>query len=115
MVKFDGTTWTVYTKENSGLPSNNIKSGTIDHQGRLWVGTTAGVARFDGQTWTVYRSDNSEMPARKAYALVQDSYGNMWMGTEIGLVVYREGGVILPGTTAASSITWGLIKASFKK
>lgn len=122
LVKFDGATWTTYTTDDSELPGG--WGLAVDAQGMVWAGgggillyfdTTPGVGRFDGQTWTVYRPDNSEMPARKAYALVPDSHGNMWMGTEIGLVVYREGGVILPGTaTTVSPASWGRLKALFR-
>ena len=31
-----------------GLPSNTIYSSPVDAQGRLWIGTEAGIARWNG-------------------------------------------------------------------
>ncbi|GAH58343.1 unnamed protein product, partial [marine sediment metagenome] len=52
------------TKDNSGLPGNQILALALDLQGNLWVGTQFldGVAKFDGETWTAYTGDNSDLP-----------------------------------------------------
>ena len=42
--KFDGQTWTEFTKENSAIPnSGNIWSLSIDAYGNVWMGTSTGV------------------------------------------------------------------------
>lgn len=63
IVKFDGTTWTVYDQSNSDLPSDIFSSITIDNQGNKWIGTLdSGLAKFDGTNWTVYNTSNSDLP-----------------------------------------------------
>ena len=34
-----------------GLPSGTVTAIERDAQGRVWIGTTTGLARFDGQRW----------------------------------------------------------------
>jgi beta-lactamase regulating signal transducer with metallopeptidase domain/ligand-binding sensor domain-containing protein len=54
LVKFDGTDWTIYNTDNSGIPSNRVLSLAIDVRGNKWIGTDRGLARFDGTDWTVF-------------------------------------------------------------
>lgn len=51
---FDGASFTTYTTDNSGLPTNFINAVDFDEDGVLWAGTTEGLCRFDGSTWTTY-------------------------------------------------------------
>jgi len=54
---------TVFTKSNSGLPSNELNIVKIDTQGNLWVGTAnQGLVKFDGENWFVFNTTNSELP-----------------------------------------------------
>src|SRR6187402_793925 len=51
---------TIYTKENSGIPSVNVRAIAIDNVGNKWIGTmTGGLAKFDGVNWTVFNTTNS--------------------------------------------------------
>ena len=103
LVKFDGENWMRYTRLNSGLPDNDLRSLAEDSQGNLWIGSCDEVTRFDGVNWTVHNADNSELPpSAHIECLATDAQGNLWVGTlGEGLFVYREGGVILPGTPTA--------------
>lgn len=47
MSKFDGTTWTTYTKAN-GLSSEYVRAIAIDAQGIKWFGTSNGVSKLSG-------------------------------------------------------------------
>jgi hypothetical protein len=96
VARFDGTTWTVYTTENSALPHNTVHALALDAQGILWVGTERGLAKFDGATWTAYTPENSGLPDGWIWALAPDIQGNLWIGTQSGLAVYRDGGVLFP-------------------
>jgi len=49
----------------------------------------------------VYDTANSGLPSNVVSSLAVDAQGDMWIGTWEGLAVYREGGVILPGTATA--------------
>ncbi len=49
--KFNGSTWTTYNKDNSGLPTDAVKDIAIDKDGVLWVATTFTLESFDGSVW----------------------------------------------------------------
>ena len=116
LAKFDGKNWAVYDIGNSGLTSNRAWALNIDAQENVWVGDID-LAKFDGENWTVYTRDNSGLPSSNVFYLTTDARGNKWIGTSGGgVAVYREGGVILPGTPTSVKTslnyvtTWGEIK-----
>src|SRR5437588_6487097 len=42
-----------------GLPQNRVACLTQTHDGYLWIGTWAGLARFDGMRFTVFNKFNT--------------------------------------------------------
>lgn len=79
MAKFDDLTWQFFTKENSGLPSNNIYSILIDDFDNKWIGTTEGLVLYNDETWEVFNSSNTAMPDDRVNAVCIDKYGNNWI------------------------------------
>ena len=80
-----------------------------DTDGRLWVGSWAGLFRFDGRTWT--RVDGS--PAAQIRAFVQTRDGALWMATNgAGLARYREGRFTL--LTAADGLPIDLVRSLYE-
>ena len=73
----------------SGLPQSSVTAVVPTQDGRLWLGTFAGVALFDGE-----RADpvvvDAERPLRVT-ALVADEQG-LWVGTESEGLWRLEGG-----------------------
>ena len=57
--------------------SRDILAIHQDRQGRLWIGTGAGLARWDGRDWEM-RRDLSAVAVR---AIADDRAGNLWIGT----------------------------------
>jgi len=53
---FDGTTFTNYHPNNSGIIYQKVLSLHIDaNTGNVWVGTKEGLCKFDGiDKWTAY-------------------------------------------------------------
>ena len=48
LAHFNGKEWTLYKKNNSGLPDNDIRVLKFDQDNKLWIGTTyGGVGIFD--------------------------------------------------------------------
>lgn len=85
-------TWTVYDKDNSGLPHKHVRSIAIDTDGAKWFGTDGGgLARFDGSTWTVYNPANSSLPDDEVYSIAIDTNGAKWFGTGGGGVARFDG------------------------
>lgn len=94
----------VLTKENSDLPSNEVKSIYIDDKDVAWIGTDAGLARHDGINWNIYNTENY-LPenAVNDIAFDQTSAGNVLLiATNSGLTVAN---VITDGIANANTFT----------
>lgn len=84
---------THYHIANSNLPSNDVTSVVIDHDGVVWAGTRHGLARFDNGDWFVYRLNNSPLGNSPFIsALMVDEDNNKWIGTA-GNSLWRFDGV----------------------
>ncbi len=99
LAKFDGTNWTVYDTDNSGLPDNHVEVITIDNNGNKWIGTYyKGFAKFDGTNWTVYNINNSGLSNNNVRAIAIDNNDNKWIGgfglLGGGISVFHEGGIV---------------------
>jgi ligand-binding sensor domain-containing protein len=88
LARLSGDDWTIYNTDNSGLPSNSIKSlSFIDN--KLWIATFhGGMAIFDGTDWTVYDKDNSALPSNNIYSFDVDLDNRVWIGTTAGAVLF---------------------------
>ncbi len=42
LAKYDGTNWTLYTVQNSGLPDINIRDLSVDEYNNIWIATAYG-------------------------------------------------------------------------
>ncbi|WP_369038770.1 hybrid sensor histidine kinase/response regulator [Stenotrophomonas maltophilia] len=63
-----------------GLPSDTVYSSLVDAQGRLWVGTEAGLARWNGQAFEAIAP--RELGTVSVLRLSRDSDGAIWVGTQ---------------------------------
>lgn len=86
----DGRNETIYTPTISPLPNHIIYSMTLDdHDGSLWVGTGAGLARITGTEWTVFTTTNTNAVLdREPITCMAISGSTVWMGTIRGLVKF---------------------------
>ena len=65
---------------SGGLPSNTIYSSLVDAQGRVWVGTEAGLARWNGSDFEAVAPD--ELGAVSVLRLSRDPDGSIWVGSQ---------------------------------
>lgn len=83
----------VYGTEQ-GLPSRQVQALAQDPQGRLWVGTAAGLVRFDGHQFVAYPArleDPHALASTSVEAMTISVDGRLWVGTQGGhLAVWRE-------------------------
>lgn len=88
--------WTVFTRENSGLPDNNVLSLLVTPEGGLWIGTRfEGLAFLDGTMWSYFKppappgakglwgGELQGPQAQAIYDLALDSTGALWVGTKV--------------------------------
>ena len=90
-VKWIGTSWGLYTYDNSTwvdysehLPNPQVRSLTIDNNGVLYVGTLNGIAVFDGNDWYTITPDKSILPGH-INEIVFNSENIGYIGTIDGL------------------------------
>ncbi len=81
--------WQVFNTNNSGLPTNNIRSLIQSSDGFIWIGTdnqgndAGGLARFDygKNQWQIFDKNNSPLPYDYLTSLYQAVDGAIWLGT----------------------------------
>jgi len=77
--------WHQPLRKADGLPSDRVMSLLVAHDGGLWIGTDAGLARRDPDggvtTWTT----DQGLPNSYVRVIAQDSQGRIWAGTTAGL------------------------------
>ena len=76
-----------------GLPENAVTAIAQTHDGYMWFGTLAGLARFDGERFLTFDSTSTpRLPDGRISALYEDQDGTLWIGHENGAVTrYRNG------------------------
>lgn len=74
LTRFDGNTWTTYSRTNSPLPSDCFWDVQVDADNRLWIATAGdvGLVCYDGTEWTVYDSDNSGIALNEVTKITLD-------------------------------------------
>jgi ligand-binding sensor domain-containing protein len=85
--KYDRNKWTRYTTTD-GLTDNNVTSGAVGPDGKLWFGTAHGLSSFDGNSWRSYMASDpySSLPTFHINDLKVDSDNILWMATYSGIV-----------------------------
>ncbi len=88
VIKYDGTTCTGYTADNSGLTFYQAKDLAFDSLGNLWVatfgtdyyGNNGALYKFDGNSWYDYRTNNSGLVCDYLNCVTFDADGALWTG-----------------------------------
>ncbi len=74
LAKYNDTSWTIYTTQNSQIPTNSVSS-LVWYNNSLWMGSNAGLLNYDGNNWKSY---TPALGSSYTYNLVIDSSGNKW-------------------------------------
>lgn len=78
--------WTIYTQENSQLPSNKIHCLHRDSKGKMWIGTFSGLAAFDtNKHQFTFFSEKDGLQNTMVYQIVEDATGKLWLSTNTGI------------------------------
>ncbi|MCF8239404.1 MAG: histidine kinase [Saprospiraceae bacterium] len=73
-----------YTEED-GLPGNKVNLTVQDHQGYIWIGTSAGLCKFDGTNWTSYAAIpnvSKSITNTSVISIYHDQKKRVWFGTQ---------------------------------
>ena len=79
----------VYNKANSGLPSDTVNSIAFQSDGKMFIGTNAGIAFFDGQDWSVLNRRNGPLPGDTVLVIYIDRWGHQWYCTNNGILMFN--------------------------
>ena len=84
--RFNGSSWTHYYLENSGLIDDDGLEVAVDATDMIWIGTEEGVSKFDGgSSWTSYHTGNSGLIENHVQAIAFDSQNAKWFATRGGV------------------------------
>jgi ligand-binding sensor domain-containing protein len=83
--------WMVLDAED-GLVDNLVQSITVDHQGRVWIGTSAGVCVFENNSLKSF-SRGDGILGKNVMCISVDREGIVWIGTERGVTSYQSGDI----------------------
>ncbi len=84
-----------------------------DREGRLWVGSEAGLLRIEGETLIAYSDFEANRVETGIRAFWQDHEGNLWIGTGIlGLSALRRQSVTVFDRTQglADNLAWSVLE-----
>ncbi len=79
-----------FLSTDDGLPQLSLRALAQDHDGLLWVGTEAGLARYDGQRFTTVGVAEGRS-SDQVDALAVGGDGALWVAGRDGLSVRRAG------------------------
>ncbi len=83
LARFDGSHWRNVTVAD-GLPANHVFMLHEDPQGRLWVGTSNGLARRTPQGFRVYTTADG-LYSNTVFAMASAPDGSVWVGSYGGV------------------------------
>jgi ligand-binding sensor domain-containing protein len=74
--------------EADGLPSRRIMALAVGEDGRLWIGTDAGLAVLAGDSVRVQTAEDG-LPDDAIRDIAVDAHGAVWLATPAGAAVLR--------------------------
>jgi ligand-binding sensor domain-containing protein len=97
LYKYDGKSFSRFLVAD-GLSSNNISSLLEDKDGKIWIGTEAGLCLYDGKTFAKIQIPlPKNLPPNKnpyyrnshrVYSIMQAKSGKLWFVTIDGVYIY---------------------------
>lgn len=90
LARFDGKEWRNFTTAD-GLPANHIFMLHLDRMGRLWIGTSHGLARLgdDGESFSVMTTADG-LFADNVFSMVLSDDKTLWAGSFGGVARIAE-------------------------
>ncbi len=84
LCRYDGSSWTNYCLENSGIIDDDGFVVKVDKGDTVWIGTEEGISKFYNGSWTNYTTANG-LVNDHILSIAIDSLNNKWFGTNGGI------------------------------
>lgn len=104
LVKFNGSSYTVYNTGNSGIASNIIYCLAAGG-GNIYAGTNAGLSVFNGSTFTNYNNAQNGLSHDTITVLEYENPSNLWIGNRWGLENFNGSNFTFMGLGAVGTAT----------
>jgi ligand-binding sensor domain-containing protein len=89
-VRINASGATQYTTQTtSAFASNKTHKVVVDHCGKIWVATEAGVVMYDGTNWLSVRKTDGKLINDTVLTAYVDPDGHVWFGTQGGLSEFK--------------------------
>lgn len=90
---------------DQGLPQNYVQAIVQTRDGYIWLATQEGLVRFDGISFTVFDKRNTpELKANNIQALYEDRAGALSVEYIHGILLDREGMLVIGASTLSANI-----------
>jgi ligand-binding sensor domain-containing protein len=92
--------WKTLTKEENGLPGNEVQFIKADESGTVWIGTRSGLASFSKGSFTTHIKEG------EIWDILKTGEEKYWVGTAGGVALLSKGSteMFLKGSTVAPLI-----------
>jgi hypothetical protein len=78
--------WTNYSLSDMGLGNSRTQAVYVDRQGKVWVGSSGGIAMWNGESWLQMRLP---LPA-SIYGFYEDGKDRLWALSTAGAFTYSD-------------------------
>ena len=93
-MKFDGTNWISFKKENSSIGSNEFYCMHIDKKDNIWLGSfDRGISMYDGTSFKLYNVMNGTLGFNYVSYITSDNKGNIWVSVTGNGGLYKYDGI----------------------
>ena len=86
VARFDGQNWELFDTRH-GLPTPSVRVLCVDNNGRVWAGSTKGIAVFDGARWHTVPIPVLGTDPPEVVCSVKSQSGSLLFGTGSGHIV----------------------------
>ncbi len=85
VAKFDGATWTLFTKDNGLLPTWNVSDIVIDRHDNIFISGDVGIINLKSSSYTIIDKTNSQLQNTSISDLYIDNNGILWALSDAAL------------------------------
>ena len=82
--------FTLFTPDNSALPSTKIEAIKVDSENRIWLGTDSGLVVINNGVWKVHNTNNSKLSKNDIKDLTIDNSKQLWVLLDNSIYKYKN-------------------------